>query len=114
MGQILDKRTADNRLYDIDCSRLLQAGETITSVSSVSSALGGMQFGAGAPNTAPITYPDGRTVAAGLVCQVRISGGTIPPGSDSLQCIVRALLVTTLNPALEATVLLRLVDKPNI
>ena len=114
MGQILDKRTKDARYYDIDCSFLLSKGETISSVTSITADQGGLVFGAASPNGAAVTYSDGRTVPIGQVAQVQISGGVIPTGQPFLICIVRALLLTSLNPAVEATVLLRLVDTPNI
>lgn len=114
MGQVLDKRTAESRQYEIDCSRLLAAGETITSVTSVNSDQGGLVFGTSSANGAPITYPDGRTVPAGKVIQFLISGGALPPGQLVLMCTVRALFVTNLSPAVEATELLRLVNTPNI
>lgn len=114
MSQVLDKRTADSRLFDIDCSKLLAAGETITSITSVASAQGGLTFGAGAINGSPITYEDGYVAPAGKVVQVQISGGTIPAGYPSVQCVVRALFATTTSPAVEATVMLRLIDTPNV
>lgn len=50
MGQVLDKRTYDSRLYDVDCSILLDAAETITGVSAVVADQGGMVFGAATVN----------------------------------------------------------------
>lgn len=114
MGQVLDKRTADNRVFDIDCTDLLPTGVTITSVTSIAADQGGLTFGSPAINVAPITYKDGRTAAIGKVIQVRISGGTISTGKPSLQCTVRALFATSAEPAVEATVLLRLIDTPNV
>jgi len=114
MGKVLDKRTRDARVYDIDCTDLLAAGETISTVSSVTADQGGMTFGSPTINAAPVTYSDGRTAATGKVIQVQISAGTIPTGKPSLQCVVRALFATNVSPAVEATVLLRLIDTPNV
>jgi len=112
MSQVLDKRTADNRLFDIDCSKLLQAGETITSITSVLADQGGLVFTSPTVNSVPITYPDGRVVPIGQVCQVLISGGAIPSTTYHLNCTIRALFVTSINLALEATVVLRLINTP--
>lgn len=114
MTQIRDKRTADIRQYDIDCSLLLTTGETVTSVTSVSADQGGVTFGGSIITSTPITYPDGHTAPAGQVVQVVISGGVIPTGTQFLVCTVRLLVLTNFNTAVEATVLLRLVNTPNI
>ncbi|MEJ7685638.1 MAG: hypothetical protein WKG52_00810 [Variovorax sp.] len=110
MSQVLDKRTADSRQYDIDCSLLLAPGETITSITAVTADQGGLAFSTPAANDVAVTYPDGRVVPIAKVVQVLITAGAIPAGSQELVCTIRALLVTNLNPALEATVLLRLTD----
>lgn len=114
MSQVLDKRLADTRLFDIDCSALLGANETISSVTSMSVDQGGLVFGTPQVNGSPISYPNGTVAQAGKVVQVQISGGAIPAGSQQLLCNVHALLATNLNPAIDATVQLRLVDTPNI
>jgi hypothetical protein len=114
MAQVLDKRTYDSRLYDVDCSILLDAAETITGVSAVVADQGGMVFGAATVNSSPITYPDGRVVPVGKVAQFQISGGAIPTGQQFLICNVRVQMSTTINPQLEATVQLRLVNNPAI
>ncbi|CAN7328006.1 hypothetical protein LJR084_001910 [Variovorax sp. LjRoot84] len=114
MGQVLDKRTAESRQYDIDCSRLLAAGETIASITSIGADQGALTFGAASVNGVPITYPDGRTVPVGKVVHVLISGGVLLPSQPFLMCTVRALFSTNLSPAVEATELLRLVNTPNI
>ncbi|MDN8617858.1 hypothetical protein [Variovorax ginsengisoli] len=114
MGKVLDKRTADSRVYDIDCTDLLATGETISSVTSVTADQGTLTFGSPSINAAPIAYADGRTAAIGKVIQVQISAGTIPTGQSNLQCTVRALFATNVSPAVEATVVLRLIDTPNM
>src|SRR5450830_980350 len=115
MSQILEKRTFDARRYDIICTGLLAAGETITSVVGVAADQGALTFGAGVTNTQAASYP------IGTVIQVEISAGTIPKGADSmglgvpnLLCTVRARFTTSLSPnQIEATVLLLLRDQPN-
>jgi hypothetical protein len=114
MAQFLDKRTADQRTFDIDCSQLLTANETISSVTNITADRGNLTFAAPIINSSPITYPDGRQVAIGKVIQVQISGGAIPTSAESLMCTIRAVFVTSVNPAVEATVLLRLIDSPNV
>lgn len=114
MSQILEKRTADNRWYNIDCSQLLGVGETITSVGTITADQGGMTFGAGIVNTVPVTDPKtGLTAPIGQVVQVQISGGTVPSGVQYLDCFVRAPLTTSVNPLVEATVTCRLTNNPN-
>ncbi len=116
----LEKRTWDARLYDIDCSKLVSPGEVVVSVVSVASDLGAMTFGVPLVNTVPLTYPNNVTAGIGKVIQVEISGGTIPPGSDSegrgvpnLTCTVRARFTTNFSPnQIEATVCLVLCDQP--
>jgi hypothetical protein len=114
MAQVIDKRSADSRSFDIDCSFLLLAAETVVSVVGITSDQSSLVFGTPTINGGAITYPDGRIVPAGKVVQVQISGGLIPSGQPFLVCTVRALMQTSLNPAVEATVLLRLVDSPSI
>jgi hypothetical protein len=109
--QILEKRTYDARIFDINCSDLLVSGETITSVSTIISDQGGLTFGAATINSIAITYPDGEVAAIGKVMQFEISGGRIPAGTASLTCTVRARFATSLGNDLEATVLLKLTDR---
>ena len=114
MTQVRDKRTADVRQYDIDCSLLLSVGETVTSVTSISADQGGVTFSGSYITVVPITYPDGHVAPAGQVVQIIISGGVIPASVAFLVCTLRVLVLTNLNAAVEATVLLRLVNTPNI
>jgi len=110
--QILEKRTFDRRVFDIDCSELLDTAETISSVTAITADQGGFTFGTPAVNAAAVEYPDeNRTVAIGKVIQVRIEDGAVPAGKNELLCTIRARFATSLNPRLEATVLLRLTDQ---
>lgn len=106
----LEKRSFDQRIFDINCSALLDSTETISSVTSVAADSAGLTFGTPLVNTALVSYADGSTAAIGKVIQVRISAGTIPAGMDYALYTVRAKFVTNVNPALEATVLLRVQD----
>lgn len=114
MYQVLDKRSFDTRTYDFDCSLLLDPTETISAVTSVACDQGGLVFGVPVISSVPITYPDGHVAQAGKVVQVQISGGKIPAGAAFLMCAVRVGMVTSVNPQLEATVELRLVDNPEL
>lgn len=109
---IIEKRTYDNRLYDIVCADLLDDGETIVSVVSVADDDGTLTFGTAAINTAAMTYPNNLTVQAGKVIQVKIGGGAIVTGKYR-DCICRARFVTSLqNDEIEATFIIRLIDTP--
>ena len=110
MNEILEKRTWDRRTYAIDCTKLLDASETILSAGAVSADQGSLVFGAPMVNTAPVAFPDGSTAAIGKAVQLRIDDGTLPAGVVRLNCTVRIPLVTTQDPRLEATVILRLTN----
>ena len=109
--QILEKRTYDARIFDINCSDLLDSDETITSVSTILGDQGGLTFGTAAINSTAITYPDGEVAAIGKVMQFEIAGGRIPPSVASLMCTVRARFLTSIGNDIEATVLLKLTDR---
>jgi hypothetical protein len=121
MGQILEKRTFDARRYDIVCTGLLAAGETIASIVSIGADQGGLTFAGAVVNSQQLAYDNDVTVDVGKAIQVEISGGTIPPDADSrilgvpnLLCTVRARFTTSLSPnQIEATVLLLLCDDPH-
>lgn len=117
--QILEKRSADSRRFDIDCSLLLAAGETITSVAAPTASpttVPPIAFGTPTVNVTQTTYTDQwggtRTVPAGQVVQVQISGGAIPSGLRVQDYVIRLVLLTSVNPAVEATVKLRVNDTP--
>jgi hypothetical protein len=109
--QILEKRTYDARIFDINCTDLLDTAETISSVDAIIGDQGGLSFGAASINSTAITYPDGEVAAIGKAIQFEISGGRIPAGVSSLMCTVRARFLTSIGNDLEATVLLKLTDK---
>jgi hypothetical protein len=109
--QILEKRTYDARIFDINCTDLLDTAETISSVSTVIADQGVLTFGTPVVNAGAVTYPDGEVAAIGKAIQFEISGGTIPRGVASLMCTVRARFTTSIGNDLEATVLLKLTDK---
>ena len=109
----LDKRTSDNRLFDIVCSDLLDDDEVIISATIKADAQvdNGLMFGDPMVNPAPMSFPKlGKSAGIGKAVQVRIGGGVIPDGAGDLFCTLRLLMVTTVNSALEATVLLRLTN----
>lgn len=109
--QILEKRTYDARIFDINCTDLLDAAETVSGVSTVIADQGGLTFGTASINGSLVTYPDETTAATGKAIQFEISGGRIPVGVSSLMCTVRARFTTSIGNDLEATVLLKLTDK---
>lgn len=127
----LEKRTYDDRFYDIDCTPLLDENERITGfdatpiviVDVADAAVGPPpvnpwntdSIAAGVPvmNAAPIYYPTLRSWAGiGKAVQFQLTGGTLEPGSKYRDALLRVRLVTNINPALEATVVLRLTDQP--
>lgn len=109
--QILEKRTYDARIFDVNCSDLLDSDETITGVSTILVDQGGLTFGVASINTVAITYPDGEIAAIGKVMQFEIAGGRIPSNVASLMCTVRARFTTSVGNDIEATVLLKLTDR---
>jgi hypothetical protein len=116
--KIIEKRAYDSRLYDIACGHLLDPGETITSIVTITADQGGMAFGAPVLNTLPASYPNGAIEPIGTVIQVRISAGAIPQGSDNmgigvpnLLCTIRTRFITSLGNQIEATTQLLLQDQ---
>lgn len=109
--QILEKRTYDARIFDINCTDLLDTAETISSVDAIVGDQGGLTFGSATVNGSLVTYPDETTAAIGKAMQFKISGGRIPAGVSLLMCTVRARFLTSIGNDLEATVLLKLTDK---
>jgi hypothetical protein len=116
MADVLEKRTSEEALYDIDCSRMLPDGVTIVQVLSITAtpdtSPDELAFGTPAVNVGAIEYDD-HTAAIGTVIQVLISGGSVPAGRESRDYTVRCLFETTVDPVLEATVVLRVDDTPN-
>jgi hypothetical protein len=109
---VLEKRTAESIWYDIDCTNLLDAIETITTITSVASDQIGLTFLAPAVNPAPITFPDKVVAPAGKVISVKISGGVIEPPQVNQLYTIRALFVTNEGNTREATVLLNVTNLP--
>lgn len=109
---ILEKRTDEIIWYDIDCTNLLNIGEIITSITSVTADQSGLTFTAPAINPAPVTFPDGITAAIGTVISVQISNGVVPTGATNQIYTIRPLFVTNQGNTREATVLLNVTNIP--
>lgn len=90
--EVLDKQPSESRLYDIDFAPLLATGDTITSVTSVSTAQNGL------------TIASPSFVSPKV--QVRISSGT----SGTLYKLT-AIVVTTDGDTLETDVYLRVEER---
>jgi len=109
---MLEKFPGESALFDIDCTDLLAAGETITGAPVMSQLPAGLTgsdaltFGAAQVNTQAVTYPDGRVAAIGKALQVRISGGTAKNAVDSRHYSVIATLTTTAGNTLVARAIL--------
>ena len=110
---ILEKRTSESVLYDINCSFMLDPLETISSVTSISADQVGLTIGTGAINATQITYSDGAIAAIGTVIQVRISGGSITAGATKTVYTIRAVFVTSTGNIREASVQLKVTDTPS-
>lgn len=108
---ILEKRTSESIKYDINCSLLLDADETISGSATFTASATGLVFGSSNVNSQPLTYDDGTTVAVGKVLQVRISAGTIPAGQTSQTYTIHAVFSTSSGNTREATVLLMVTDQ---
>lgn len=107
------KRTWESLPYTILCAPLLDTGETITSVVSVTADQGALTFGTPVVNPTQFTTTDGSIIPANTAIQVQISSGTIPANFTSLECVVRARFNTSESPnAREATMYLILSDQP--
>jgi hypothetical protein len=112
---VIQKRRAEQVLVDIDCSRLLSTGETISSVSSIAADAPAtdpaLTFGSGAVNVAQIAY-EAHTAPAGTVVQVIVSGGAITAGMTSRDYTCRCRVVTNKSPLVEAVFVVRVDDEP--
>lgn len=109
---ILEKRTDEVIWYDIDCTNILNTGEIITSITSITSDQTGLTFSGPAINPAPVTFPDGVTAPTGTVISVQIAAGTVPSGSTNQLYTIRPLFVTNQGNTREATVLLNVTNIP--
>jgi hypothetical protein len=117
----LEKRSSESTLYDLDCSILLAVGETIISVTTFTAepiTTPPIVVGAASINSSAVTYTDAfgstRVAPIGQVIQVNISGGAIPTSALIQDYILRAKFLTSRNPAVEATVRMRLNDTPSL
>jgi hypothetical protein len=108
--QVLPKRTAEARLFDIALVNLLNSGETITGTPTLSADQGALTFGAPVVNAAQAIYQSGLIAPIGTVVQVEISAGTIPSYLVGLYCTVRCVVTTSEGNTVEAAVLLNLTD----
>jgi hypothetical protein len=109
---VLEKRTSESIIYNIDCTHILNVSEIITSITSVDSDQAGLIFAGEAISTGPITFPDGVTAATAKVISVQISGGVIPTPQVNQLYTIRAIFVTSEGNIREATVLLNVTDVP--
>lgn len=109
---ILEKRTSESIFYDLDCTNILDATETITSITDITSDQLGLVLDNWAVNTAPITFPDKSIGAVGKVISVQISEGIIPAPQVNQLYTIRALFDTTKYNTREATVLLNVTNIP--
>lgn len=96
---MLEKYPGESALFDIDCSKMLATGETITGTPAMEHypTQGGQNdilFSAITVNTSAITYPDGRIAPVGTVVQVRISGGSLKNNVDDSHYSVTATFAT--------------------
>ncbi len=90
--EILEKQPTESDLFDIDFSPKLATGDTVTGVTSVTTAQAGLTIGAPALST-PLV-------------QVRISGGT-----DGILYKITALVTTANGNTLETDVFLRVEER---
>jgi hypothetical protein len=109
---ILEKRTSEIIFYDLDCTNILDATETITDITDITSDQVGLEFDNWAVNTVAITFPDKTVGAAGKVISVQISGGIIPNPQVNQLYTIRALFDTSKYNTREATVLLNVTNIP--
>lgn len=109
---VLEKRTSESIWYDIDCTLLLDAVETIDTIISIEADQEGLTFSGAAINPTPVIFPDKYVGAAGKVISVQIGGGIIPTPQINQLYTIRALFNTTENNTREATVLLNVTNLP--
>ena len=109
---ILEKRTSEIIFYDLDCTNILDATETIVDIISIDADQAGLTFDNWAVNVVSITFPDKVIAAPGKVISVQISGGIIPNPQTNQLYTIRALFSTTKYNTREATVLLNVTNIP--
>lgn len=108
--QTLEKRTWESIKFDIDMSRLLASGETITGTPTMvvtpDTSPAAITFGVPVVNSSPTVYAYA-TAPTGTVVQVTIGGGV-----DETTYTVRARCATSLGNSVEGTVALLVRDRP--
>jgi len=109
---VLEKRTSESIIYDIDCTLLLDPLETIQTINSIGADQAGLVFAGQAINPSEVTLPDGSIVLAGKMISVQISEGIIPAPQLNQLYTIRALFNTSENNTREATVLLNVTNIP--
>lgn len=103
--QVLTKQPAESLLYGVSFAPLLDSGETISSVTSVTEATGDLTIASEAVNAATFTDIDGNTVAIGEGVQFRVSGGT-----DGEQYRLEIIVATSSSNTREVDCLLNVRD----
>lgn len=109
---VLEKRTSESIFYDIDCTNILDAVETIETITSIEADQAGLTFSGAAINPDPVVFPDNSVAAIGKVISVQIGGGIIPTPQVNQLYTIRAIFNTTENNTREATVLLNVTNIP--
>jgi Carbohydrate esterase, sialic acid-specific acetylesterase len=107
----LEKRTFDNRLYDIVCCALLDADEFITDIFSISCDQTEFTFSAPVLNSGAVNYPNTVVAPPKTAIQLKIGGGEIPPGIPRFPCTIRAKIGTDIGNEIEADVVIVLRDQ---
>ena len=114
MPQILEKRSSESRLFDIDAGGMLAADETVTAITGIvhdANSGSALTFGNGVVNDAAVVLPS-RVAPAGELIQFRIAGGSVPTGASENLYRIRVRFSTSLSNNLEAVVVLRVRDNP--
>jgi hypothetical protein len=111
----LEKYPAESVVFDIDCTALLASSEVIQGTPSMAwlcdvAGATALTFAAAQVNSAPVTYPDGVTAAAGKVVQVKISGGAVAAGSPLTTYAVTATFGTSLGNTMVGRSILRVLN----
>jgi hypothetical protein len=106
----LEKRTSESINYFIDCSGLLNTGETIATISSIADDSSALTYGTPTVNSTNIVFSDGKNGAIGTVILIQISGGTLVATISFLLLTIRAKFITSSGNIREATVLLKLTN----
>lgn len=109
---VLEKRTSESILYNIDCTNILGINELIIDIISIESDQEGLVFQNFGINPDPIIFPDNYVADAAKVISVQISEGIIPIPQINQLYTIRALFDTSENNIREATVLLNVTNIP--